>query len=181
MVELKKYNYFTGDTSSVASGVSQIVDFLDLAGDNYVLFTPPKTQHINKTSDLCLYHFLSNRIEFDGFEDFTQKLSCPSNLFRSTFLVFDFWSLSKDQQFKYLKLIDKIELPSIIVAKEFHYKTGDSVNGFLLRAEYRDLNKSEMWLIDQNSNSQSTLSSLKVAYIRDKKLQHLFGGDLNNH
>lgn len=178
MVDLKKYNYFTGESSAVGQGVNQVVDFLDLAGDNYVLFTPPRTHQFNRGTDLCLYHYLSNRVEFENFEDFTQKLQTPSNLFRATFLVFDFWPLNKDQQSKYIKLISEVGIPSIIVAKEFHYKTGDSVNDFLLRVEYKDLNKSEIWLTEQNSNTQSTLSSLKLAYIRDKKLEHLFGGDL---
>lgn len=178
MVDLKKYNYFTGESTAVGQGVTQVVNFLDLAGDNYVLFTPPRTHQFNKRRDLCLYHYLSNRVEFENFEDFTQKLQTPSNLFRATFLVFDFWPLNKDGQSKYLKLIAELSLPCIIVAKEFHYRSGEWVNDFLLRVEYKDLTKSEIWLIDQNSGVQSTLSSLQVAYIRDKKLEHLFGSDL---
>ena len=64
MIDLKKYNYLTGDVSSVASGVSNIVNFLDLAGYNYILFTPPKPSESNKIHDLCLYHYLNNKIEF---------------------------------------------------------------------------------------------------------------------
>jgi hypothetical protein len=64
MIDLKKYNYFTGDKSSVAFGVSDIVKFLDLAGHNYVLFTPPKPTGSSKLNDICLYHHLDNKIEF---------------------------------------------------------------------------------------------------------------------
>ena len=57
MIDLKKYNYFTGDKSSVAYGVSDIVKFLDLAGHNYVLFTPPRPTGSSKFHDICLYHY----------------------------------------------------------------------------------------------------------------------------
>ena len=74
MVDLKKYNYFTGDKSSVAFGVSDIVKFLDLAGHNYVLFTPPKPTGSSKVHDICLYHYLDNKIEFNNIEDFKPKV-----------------------------------------------------------------------------------------------------------
>ena len=68
MVDLKKYNYFTGDKSSVAYGVSDIVKFLDLAGHNYVLFTPPRPTGSSKFHDICLYHYLDNKIEFNNID-----------------------------------------------------------------------------------------------------------------
>ena len=177
MVDLKRYNYFTGDTSSVAIGVSDIVNFLDLAGHNYVLFTPPKPSDGHKFNDLCLYHYLNNKIEFDNFEDFCEKISDKSNLFRVNLLVIDMWSIRKDNMWKYLNHLKNLELNIIIVAKEFHYKTSDDVNDFLIRNEYKDLHKHETWLSDKISGSTATIDSLKKAYIRDKKLQHLFGDE----
>ena len=177
MVNLKKYNYFTGEVNSVANGVSDIIKFLDLAGYNYVLFTPIKPSNSNKYYDLCLYHHLSNKIEFKDFSEFSEKISEPSNLFRVSLLVFDFWSLSKIDHWQYFNLIEKINIPSIIVSKEYHYKTSDDVNDFLIRQEYKDLFKSDIWITDKINNSTSTIESLKLAYIRDKKLEHLFGNE----
>jgi len=175
MVDLKKYNYFTGDKSSVAYGVSDIVNFLDLAGHNYVLFSPPKPSESNKIHDLCLYHHLSNKIEFNNLDDFKNKISEKSNLFRVDLIVFDFWSRGKMNWSSYLEVIKDLPQNFIIVAKEFHYKTSDDVNEFHLRQEYKELYKSETWITDKISGQSTTIESMKKAYIRDKKLEHLFG------
>lgn len=177
MVDLKKYNFFTGDVNSVARGVSDVVNFLDLAGHNYVLFTPPKPSNSNKFYDLCLYHHLPNKIEFENFNQFSEKILDKSNIFRVELLVFDFWSISKQNQWQYFSLIDKIDIPSIIVSREYQYKSTDDINDFLIRQEYKDLHKSDIWLIDNIKNSSATIESLKLAYIRDKKLEHLFGNE----
>lgn len=175
MVDLKKYNYFTGEISSVAKGVSDIVKFFDLAGRNYVLFTPTKPTNSSKYNDLCLYHYLENKIEFKNIDDFIDKVNNKSNLFRIDLLVFDFWSVSKNNLWEYIKEIEKLGIDSIIVAREFHYKSNNDVNEFHLRHEYKELYKSEVWLTDKINNTSATIESLKLAYIRDKKIEHLFG------
>ena len=177
MVDLKKFNYFTGDISEVGSGVSQIVNFFDLAGRNYLLFTPNKPSSSSKFHDLCLYHYLNNKIEFSKFEDFSEKINTNSSLFRVDLLVFDFWSISKNNMWQYMSEIEKFNIDSIIVAKEFHYKTSDDVNDFHIRKEYKDMHKVDTWITDKINNVNSTIESLKLAYIRDKKLEHLFGND----
>lgn len=177
MVDLKKYNYFTGDISEVATGVSQIVNFFDLAGRNYVLFTPNKPSSSSKYHDLCLYHYLDNKIEFKDFDEFSEKINNSSNLFRVDLLVFDFWNISKNNLWMYISEISKSKLDSIIVAREFQYKTGDDVNDFHIRKEYKDLQKSEIWINDKVKNVTTTLDSLKKSYIRDKKLEYLFGNE----
>ena len=177
MVDLKKYNYFTGDKSSLAYGVSDVVKFLDLAGYNYVLFTPPKPTGSSKLHDICLYHHLDNKIEFDNIGDFIEKITNKSNLFRVDLIVFDFWSLKKMNWNPYLKEIDNLAQKFIIVAKEFQYKTTDDVNDFFIRTEYKELHKSDTWLTDRINNTTATISSLKKSYIRDKKIEHLFGNE----
>lgn len=176
MVDLKRYNYFTGEINEVATGVSQIVNFFDLAGRNYVLFTPNKPSSSSKYHDLCLYHYLDNKIEFKDFEEFKEKLN-PSNLFRVDLLVFDFWNISKNNMWMYISEINKLGIDVIIVAREFQYKTGDDVNDFHIRREYKELNKSVIWINDKVKNNSTTLDSLKKSYIRDKKLEYLFGND----
>ena len=177
MVDLKKYNYFTGDKSSVAYGVSDIVNFLDLAGYNYILFTPPKPTTSNKIYDLCLYHHLNNKIEFDNLNDFRNKISDKSNLFRVDLIVFDFWGIKKMNWSEYFKEIENLSQKFIIVSKEFQYKSTDDVNDFLIQTEYKDLHKTENWLTDKINGTTATIESLKRSYIRDKKLEHLFGNE----
>ena len=177
MVDLKKYNYFTGDKSSVASGVTDIVNFLDLAGYNYILFTPPRPTGSSKVHDICLYHYLDNKIEFNNIDDFKEKILNKSNLFRVDLIVFDFWSIKKMNWSTYLKEIENLTQKFIIIAKEFQYKTTDDVNDFLIQTEYKELYKSETWLTDKINNTSATIDSLKKSYIRDKKIEHLFGDE----
>jgi hypothetical protein len=177
MIDLKKYNYFTGDKSSVAFGVSDIVKFLDLAGHNYVLFTPPKPTGSSKVHDICLYHYLDNKIEFNNIDEFKDKILDKSNLFRVDLIVFDFWSIKKMNWSYYLNEIVNLSQNFIIVAKEFQYKTTDDVNDFLLQTEYKELHKTDNWLTDRINKNTATIDSLKKAYIRDKKLEHLFGDE----
>jgi hypothetical protein len=47
----------------------------------------------------------------------------------------------------------------------------------LLQQEYKDLHKSENWITDRINGTTATIDSLKKAYIRDKKLEHLFGNE----
>lgn len=178
MFELKKYNYFTGDVNCVARGVTDIVKFFDLAGRNYLMFTPPKLSMTEKHQDLCLYHHLENKIEFSDYSDFISKVEDDSNLFRVDLLVFDFWSIPKSQLALYISKIQKLNIDFIIVAREYHYKTSDDVNDFLIRTEYKDLNKSDIWLHDKINGIQSTIDSFRKAYIRDKKIEHLFENKL---
>lgn len=175
MIDLKKYNYFTGDVSSVARGVSDLVKFLDLAGKNYILFSPPKSSNSDKIYDLCLYHYFENKILFDGIDEFIEKISNKSNLFRVDFIVVDLWSISKNNIFKYISVAEKTGLPLVVVSKEYYYKSTDDVNDFHIRSEYKDLHKSEIWMTDKISGTSTTLDSLKLSYIRNKKLEYLFG------
>ncbi len=179
MIELKKYNYFTGNISEVGSAVSQIVKFFDLSGRNYLLFTPIKPSSSSKSHDICLYHYLENKIEFSNIDDFTEKISDKSNLFRVDLLVFDFWSVNKNNLWKYIEKINELNIDSIIVAKEYQYKSSDDVNDFLIRSEYKELHKSDIWIIDNQTKVSSTIESLRLAYVRNEKINNIFGNNEN--
>jgi hypothetical protein len=75
----------------------------------------------------------------------------------------------------YYDVIKDLPQNFIIVSKEFQYKSSDDVNDFLLQTEYKDLHKSDTWLTDRINGTTATIDSLKKAYIRDKKIEHLFG------
>ena len=92
-------------------------------------------------------------------------------------IVFDFWSKKRLNWEPYLNEIKKLSQNFIIVTKEFEYKSTDDVNDFLLRSEYKELHKHDIWLTDKISGNTATIESLKTAYIRDKKIEHLFGNE----
>ena len=82
MIEIKRCNYFTGDMTHVASGVYEIVKFLEVDGRNYLLITPPRANTQSKQSQSTgLKYSLSNQFTYENFEDFCEILNNKSNLF----------------------------------------------------------------------------------------------------
>lgn len=177
MILINKCNYITGDVSDIGSGVSQIVKFLELAGRNYLLLSNGKPKNSSKTT---LYSYLENQYIFNSQEEFSEILYDKSKLFRVDLLVIDFWNLSRTQINDYKKEIDKTNLDHIIVAKEYHYKSTDDVSDYHLRREFKsDLSNSRyktQFVITDNINKWSSdLDILTKSYIRDKKINDLFG------
>lgn len=177
MINLRKYNYFTGEVGDVSRGVSQIVKFLDLSGYNYLLLTSDKSK---KT---CLYHYLDNKIVYHDVSDFSEIINNKSNLFRVNLLVIDLWGISKSTQYKYFDILKKIDLPIIITSEEYTYVNSDDVNDFQIRTEYKEVGihsgmfKNDIWISDKINNTTATIESLKKSYIRDKKIEGLLGED----
>lgn len=180
MISIKKCNYITGDLSDIGSGVSQIVKFLELSGRNYLLLSTGKpTTKIKTTS---LYTYLSNQYTFSNIQDFKEILNNKSKLFRVDLLVFDFWNLSRTQIIEYKEEIDKLGIEHIIVAKEYHYKSTDDVNDYHIRRELKSdwlLSEFKSYIIvtDNINKWTSNLEDLIKSYIRDKKIDNLFGNE----
>lgn len=177
MIDLKKCNYFTGEKDSV-DAVSSIVKFLELDNINYLLVIPSKD-----TNSTSIRYSLNNQFIFDDFNDFEKILQNKSNLFRVNLLVFDFWHLSLAEILQYKFEIDKTNINHIILAKEYYYKSSDDVSDYHLRREYKNTNflsngelfRSEVYIRDNINKWTSTLRDLKTAYVRDRKIDDLFG------
>ncbi len=171
MIFLKKYNFFTGTPNHISSVLLEVVNFLEVDNYNYVLFTP------NKEKSCGLIYGLHSCILFNNFEEFEELVNDKSNLFRVNLIVIDLYQYKSHQVTNFLKVIEKLDYKFIIIAKEYHYKSTDDVNDFLLRNEYKELHKHDTWITDKISGQSSTIDSLRKAYIRDKKIEHLFGND----
>jgi hypothetical protein len=95
-------------------------------------------------------------------------------------MIFDFWSLSKNEISKYKQIIDEFKINHIIVAKEYTYKKSDDVTDFHVKTEYKEFvssliaHRSEIWVTNKIDGWSATLDSLKTEYIRDKKIDDIF-------
>lgn len=185
MIQIKRCNYITGDLPDIASGVSSIIDFLELSGRNYLLFTRGKPTD-SKSITTNLHSYLKNFQIFEDIEDLKILLGDNSILFRIDLIVFDFWHLSKDKILDYKKIIDKLEIDYIIVAKEYYYKSSDHfTTDYHIRKELKPnwidfpVNLQKRFIISDNINKwSSNLEDLIKTYIRDKKIDNLFGDDI---
>jgi len=180
MITIKRCNYITGDLSDIGSGVSQIVKFLELSGRNYLLISNGKPKTSIKTTSL--YSYLQNQYTYNDLDEFKDIINDKSKLFRVDLLVFDFWNLSRVSIMEYKKVIDNLNIDHIIVAKEYHYKSTDDVTDFHLKREIKsDWNvlsndfKSHIVITDNINKWSSNLEDLMKSYIRDKKIDNLFG------
>lgn len=178
MIQLKRCNYITGEPNDIGFAVSDIVKFLETDGKTPLLITPPRLSTEDKKGvSTTIKYFLDNQFTFDSFEQFKSIFDNKSNLFRVNLLVFDFYHLRPNRISDYKKIIDSLDIDHIIIAKEYHYKTTDDVNDFHIRKEYKDLHKSEVHITDNINKWTSTLKSMSISYVRDKKIDNIFGND----
>lgn len=175
MIEIKKCNYFTGDNNSISDGIKDIVNFLELAGRNYLLLTPPRNHDIDKSTQTnTIKYYLENQINFNNFNEFIEIIENDGNLFRVDLLILDFWHLTPNEISIWKKEIDILGLDHLIIAKEYHYKSSDDVTDYHLRREYKT-RKSELFVTDNINKWTATLESLIKSYRRDKKIDDIFG------
>ena len=176
MITLKKYNYFTGTPNDVSNSVSKIVRFLEIDGFNPILFC-------RNTS--TIKHQIPNNFEFKNLEHFRELVSDPGNLFRCNLIVLDLWGFNLMEIDKFKSICDDLNIKLIILAKEFNYKTSDDVGDYHVVTKYNSITptslslpiKSETIITERISNWTSTLDDLKKSYIRDKKIDILFGDE----
>jgi hypoxanthine phosphoribosyltransferase len=178
MIDVKRCNYICGQSSTdVMHGVKQIVNFLEIAGRNYLLITNTNSEEISK-----IHTLLKNYYTYNDIQEFENILNDKSKLFRVDLLIFDFWDLSFDSIHRYKKIIDKLNIDYIIVANNYWYKSTEGVNDYFLVRELKsNWTKlpptdfvSEIRITDKINKWTSTLDELKLSYIRNKKLENLF-------
>jgi len=175
MIQIKRCNYITGNSVDVTYAVKKIVDFLEMEGRNPILFCRPKSSGSNGT---ILTYMMEPKIDFNNIDDFTKSINDKGNLFRVDLMIFDFWHLSVSSIIEYKKVIDKIGIDYIILAKEYHYKTSDDVNDYHVKFESRDnRHHTEYSITDKISGWTSNLENLSKSYIRNKKIDDLFNKD----
>jgi hypothetical protein len=167
MIDLKRCNYITGDSSSVSFGVNEIIKFLELAGRNIILITRPRT-----SSTTSLKYFVHNKLEFRTKDDFKSVLT-KSNLFRIDLVVVDLWHLGVGSIIEYKSVLDTLGIDYVILAKQYHYKESEDVTDYHIKKEsgsgYIITNKINGW--------SSDLASLIKSYVRDKRIDGIIGED----
>jgi hypothetical protein len=174
MIDLKRCNYITGQTSAVSFGISKIIDFFENSG---------KTPLFLYKKDSNFHHLIhTSRIEFTNKSEFDLILTNKSNLFRVDIVIVDLWFLNNvGQVISYKKELDKLQIDYIIITNKYHYIEGDpDVNIYKIETEFTDEHNRRFdtkYLInDIVSNSKTTMDDLVLAFRRDKKINDIFGG-----
>lgn len=176
MIDLKKYNYITGQTIDVTFGISKIVDFFENSGKT-PLFLHSKVSNF--------YHLIhTSSIEFENLSEFEKILKNRTNLFRVDLLVVDLWMV-KDigQVIAYKRELDKINIDCVILTNKYHYIKGDrNVNIYKIETEFAEKNnwKSDTkYLInDLIENVKITMDDLILSFKRNKKIDDIIDDNI---
>jgi len=177
MIELKRVNFISGEKNAISFGLSKILDFLDLTGRNIVFLSKPKNDV--KTSLKYIVNF--NKKEFNNYKDFEDLVTNKSNLFRIDLIVVDLWEESVDSVITYKEMLDKTGLDFIIVSDKYHYIIGD--NDITVNRLEQDRNtdlksmkfETKYYIKNEITNQKYSFDDYKLSYIRDKKINDLFG------
>lgn len=181
MIDLKKYNYFTGDPKSVVFAVNHIVKFLEM--DNY----NPLLISSGDSTGLC--HLIKGNYNFDSYDEFREIITNKSKLFRVNLLIFDFYYFRGFGEYR--KLIEDLNIASIIIINNniniddaghsnYYEVTSNKlqITNFNLKQSIREasLNGLEnLILTDKINNTSASLQAYKTSYVRDKKIDNIFG------
>jgi len=171
MINLKNINYFNGNTSDLRDGLTQIVKFMELDGLNSLLISP-LNKYISDINCIQLQQSIDNYITYSTFEEFEEILDNKSNIFRVDLLIFDLYYESKVLIDSYIDIIKKLNIKHIlIICNEYYYKKSDCINDFTIIREYDNVKSKYVTYLTDNINKwTSSIESLKISYIRDKKI-----------
>lgn len=172
MIPIKRCNYITGDNRSVSYGLNQILNFIEMEGKNIVIFYPDP-----QTFRQTLTYFFNNRKTYTGFEDLKSQILEPGNLWRVDLIVLDIWHLKK-LEIEYLNLIKSLEIDFIIVSRNYHYSSSEDVCDYHISTESGSHFNMDKYIISDKINGwKSDIDSLQKSYIRDIKIDKLFGNE----
>lgn len=179
MIDLKRVNFISGEKNAISFGLSKILDFLDLTGRNIVFLSKPKNDV--KTSLKYIVNF--NKREFNNHKEFGDLVIDKSTLFRVDLIVVDLWEESVDSVITYKQMLDKTGLDFIIVSDKYHYIIGD--NDITVNRLEQDRNSNlkslkfytKYYIKNELTKQKYSFDDYKLSYIRDKKINDLFGNN----
>lgn len=176
MIDLKKCNYITADNSStVSSGFYRIIRFLELMGKNPLLLSSPLRDSVVKpiiryvVNDINIY-------EFKNLYELEEVLSDRDKLFRVDLLVIDLWGFSLGDIIEYKMCLDEYELDYMIISDKYHYiMEDDDTFIYKVTRETKDRYDYTYSVTEVIGGWTSTIDDLKKSYIRDRKIDDIFG------
>ncbi len=173
MIDLKRCNYITGDSSSVSFGLSRIIDFIDTSGRTPIFLGKPNSN---------IKHFMSvSKFEFNNRYEFEDLLNDRGTLFRVDLIIVDLWHLNQvSSVMEYKSYLDKTGIDYIIVTNRYHYKESDDIYVYKIEKETVDttnnyISTSKYWITELIGGWKSTIDDLILSYRRDKKIDDIFG------
>lgn len=180
MIDLKKFNYFSGEESAVGKAVHQICQMHELAGNMSILF------HSRTGGEIGLHHSMQPAHSYRTEVDLLAMLADKGVMFRADIVVIDAWKMKSDRLDRVVSRMKDLGHLFIIMSQSYHVVANNdevaeytaqsnivegkqrNVVGFSVPLrETRIKSKTENW--------SATTDELKSAFVRDKRIDDLLG------
>jgi hypothetical protein len=180
MIDLKHFNYFSGEESAVGKAVHQICQMQELAGNMAILFYYDYTTKIGLQYQMQPAHSYRTNIELSN------MLADKGLLFRTDIIVIDAWDMDSENLDRIVEQAKDLGPNLIIMAQSYHVVTNNenvaeyTAHSNLVEGKYRTLKSLQIPLKETLIKSKTdgwsaTTEDLKAAFIRDKRLDDLLG------
>lgn len=179
MIDLKHFNYFSGEESAVGKAVYQICQMHELAGNMSILF------HSRNNSEIGLHHSLQPAHSYQNNTELSNMLGDKGLLFRVDIIVIDAWKMKTDSLDRLVEQMKNLSPVFIIMSQSYHIVSDNeniaeytaqsnivygkrNINGFSLPLR-------EILINSKTDGWSATTEDLKASFIRDKRLDDLLG------
>jgi hypothetical protein len=187
MIDLKRFNYFSGEESAVGKAVHQICQMQELAGNMAILF------HSRNGGEIGLHHSLQPAHTYRTYVDLLTMLADEGLLFRADIVVIDAWKMKSDNIDQIVDQVKSMKICFIIIAQSYHVVTNSenvaeyTAHSNLVEGKYRavpprsgfgqgiQIPIRDTLIKSKTENWSATTEELKAAFIRDKRLDDLLG------
>lgn len=180
MIDLKKFNYFSGEDSAVSKAVCKICQMHELCGRNVMLF------YNDHSSTFALQYQMQPAHEFKTVENVTSMLDDKSLLFRVDLVVIYAYGLSAEMVDRIARHIKDFEIDFIFAAESYRVVTNSAdvaeytVHSNLIQGKTKTIAGMSMPLKEIRIKSKTdgwsaTVEELKASFVRDRRLDDLLG------
>lgn len=187
MIDLKHFNYFSGEESAVGKAVHQICQMQELAGNMAILFYYDYTTKIGLQYQMQPAHSYRTNIELSN------MLADKGLLFRTDIIVIDAWDMDSENLDRIVEQAKDLGPNLIIMAQSYHVVTNNenvaeyTAHSNLVEGKYRavpprsgfgqgiQIPIRDTLIKSKTENWSATTEELKAAFIRDKRLDDLLG------
>lgn len=179
MIDLRKFNYFTGEESAVGKAVYQICQIHELAGSMCILF------HSRAGSEIGLHHSMQPAHSYHTDSDLLMMLADEGLMFRADIVVIDAWKMSSVRLDRIVSKIKDLGHLFIIISQSYHVVSGDEIAEYtaqsnIVEGKQRNVTGfsvplKETRIKSKTENWSATTEELKASFVRDKRLDDLLG------
>jgi|LauGreDrversion4_2_1035121.scaffolds.fasta_scaffold01675_9 hypothetical protein len=187
MINLKRFNYFSGEESAVGKAVYQICQMHELAGEMAILF------HNRNGGEIGLHHSLQPAHTYRTYVDLSTMLADEGILFRADIVVIDAWKMKSDHIDQIVDQVKSMKICFIIIAQSYHVVVNSenmaeyTAHSNLVEGKYRSVPARsgfgqgiqipirDILIKSKTDGWSATTDDLKASFIRDKRLDDLLG------